>query len=99
MKDMHWYEENIEEELHDAEKYAKSALYTKHTDAEASRLCAELARQELNHADMLHGMAVKTYNRHADAGEDMTATKAIWDHYHKKAVEQRAKVHALLAGL
>lgn len=100
MKEIKWLAEQIEEELHDAEKYAKSALYYKHTDPDMSRLCGELARQELNHSDMLHGQAVKLIKAQREKGvEAPPAMQAVWDWQHERMIEHTNQVKMLLSGL
>ena len=102
MKTLNWYAETIEEELEGAERYAKAALYTKHTDPEASRLCTEVARQELNHADMFHRQGAKEYKKLKEKpvlNEEEKLDLIIWDVKLKRIVEDMSKVKALMQGL
>ena len=100
MKEIKWLSERIEEEIDDAEDYAKSALYYKHTDGEMSRICADLARQELNHSEILHAHAVKLIKMQRERGvEAPAAMQAVWDWRHERMIEQTSKVKSLLAGL
>lgn len=100
MKEIKWLSEQIEEELEDAEKYAKAALYHKHTDPEMSRTCIELSRQELNHSEILHANAVRLIKEQTEKGVEVPpAMQAVWDWEHKKMIDHTAKVKALLAGM
>ena len=100
MKEIKMLVENIEEELEDAEKYAKAALYYKHTDGEMSRMFAELARQELAHSEILHTHAVRLIRTQREQGADVPAAmQAVWDWEHERMVEHTSKIKALIAGV
>ena len=100
MKDIKIIVEQIEEELEDAEKYAKSALYYKHLDSDMSRMYAELSRQELNHSDILHTQAVRMIKLQKEKGIEAPASmQAVWDWQHERMVEHVGKIKALLSGL
>ena len=100
MKEIKWIAESIEEELEDAEKYAKAALYNKHTDPEMSKLCADLAKQELMHSELLHNQAVKLIKAQTDKGVVAPpAMLAVWDWQHERMIEHTAKIKTLLAGM
>lgn len=100
MKSIKFLSERISEELEDAETYAKSALYNKHLDTEMSRMFAELARQELNHADILHSHAVRLIKAERDKGIEAPASmQAVWDWQHEKMIDHIAKIKALLSGI
>jgi hypothetical protein len=100
MKIIKYLSEQIMEELEDAEKYAKAALYNKHTDTELSRMYAELSRQELNHSDMLHTQAVRLIKAEREKGvEPPAAMLAVWDWQHDKMIDHTAKVKHLLSGM
>lgn len=68
MKDIEYLAEYIQEELHDAEKYAKAAFYHKDLNSELSRLYAELSQQELNHSNMLHEQSIKLIKMQREKG-------------------------------
>lgn len=102
MKTLKWYADTILEELEDAKKYAKAALYTKHTDPEASRLCADVARQELTHADMFHQQAAKEYKKikeHGAISEEEKLDLMMWDYNLGHIVKHMSSVKSLMQGL
>ena len=100
MKEIKILVEHIEEELEDAEKYAKAALYYKHFDPDMSRMYAELSRQELNHSEMLHTQAVKLIKQQHEKGvQSPPAMQAVWDWEHERMIENTSKIKALLNGL
>lgn len=89
--------EYIEEELEDAEKYAKAALHHKDTDRELRQTFEDLARQELSHSDKLHAQAVRLINAKKAAGITAPASmEAIWSWEHGKMIDKTAHVHRLL---
>ena len=100
MREIKMLVENIEEELEDAEKYAKAALYHKHTDSEMSRMFADLARQELAHSEILHGHAVRLIRMQREKGTEVPAAmQAVWDWEHERMVEHTTKIKGLIAGV
>ena len=87
----------IHDELKDAEKYAKQALYYKDENKSASEMYAQLAREELNHMERLHDQAVKVINKYrSENGAPPVAMLAVWDWEHDKMVEHTAKIKHLL---
>lgn len=89
--------ENICEEVEDAEKYAKEAMRMKTEDLELSKVYAELARQELGHADTLHNQAVRIINAHKATGaETPTSMQTIWDWEHEKIMDKTARIKLML---
>lgn len=87
----------IQDELKDAEKYAKQALYYKDVNKPASDMYAQLSREELVHMERLHDHAVKVINKWRDEnGAPPAAMLAVWDWEHDKMLEHTAKVRHLL---
>lgn len=100
MKEIKWLAEKIEEEIHDAEEYARAANHYKESDKELSRCCASLAEEELKHSDILHRQAVRLIQEHIDKGhETPPAMQAVWDWEHEKMVDRKAYVRHLLNGI
>lgn len=98
MKEIKWLAEKIEEELHDAEDYARAAHHYKESDRDLSRCCASLAEEELKHSDILHREAVRVIQEHRDAGREAPASmQAIWDWEHDKMIDHTARIQHMLA--
>ena len=97
MKKIKCLVENICEEIEDAEKYAKEAMRMKTEDLELSKVYAELARQELGHADTLHNQAVRIIKAHkANGSETPNSMQVIWDWEHEKIVNKTARIKLML---
>ena len=97
MKEIKWLAENIREELHDAEKYAKAALKCKDENRELSHTLADLAKQELSHSEQLHTHAVRLIKARKDSGVNAPAAmQAVWDWEHEHMIEHTIKIKHLL---
>ena len=89
--------ENINDELEDAEKYAKLAVHLKGEDTRLADTYARLAGEELNHSELLHGQAVRLIEAHRAAGNTAPpAMMAVWDWEHKKSVDHKMEIKALM---
>ena len=90
--------DKIEDELNDAEHYAKLALEYKETDPETAALFFKLSNDETVHQELLHKSVVghiMDYRR--EHGEPPAAMQAVYDHLHKRFIEKEEKVLALQA--
>ena len=88
--------ENIAEELHDAEKYAKMALEYKEDYPELLDTFLTLSRQEVNHANMLHNHVERIIRDYkAKDGSAPEAMQAVYDWEHEKMVDAMARVKVL----
>lgn len=97
MKKIKCLVENIGEEVEDAEKYAVEAMRMKADDPELAKVYAELARQELGHADTLHNQAVRIIKAHKATGaETPPSMQIIWDWEHSKIVDKTARIKLML---
>ena len=86
VKEIKLLSEFIDEEMEDAEKYAKIALECKEKDRSAANMFADLASQELNHAHMLHQQAVRLIEAKKGKGEE-----------HKKQIDHKARIKMMLS--
>ena len=88
--------ENIREEMHDAEKYAKLAIENRTEFPELADTFNTLSRQEVNHATMLHTQVEKIIRDYrAKEGEPPAAMLAVYDWEHDKMIDNMAKVRVL----
>lgn len=85
---------NICEEIEDGGKYAELAHKYKDFDRPLSDTYITLANQELGHADMLHGQAIRLIREYT--GDEPEAMRAIWNYEHERFIERKAKVKTLI---
>ena len=86
----------IKEELHDAEWYAEEALEHKATAPEVADVYYHLAKDELGHANLLHGQVVAMI-RKASAEKDVPPVmRELWAWQHDEIVEEQAEVMRLI---
>ncbi len=88
---------NVQEEIHDADKYAWLAVRSKADHPELADLYSRLANGEIEHANMLHKQAVDIIERYRREGhEPPVAMKAVWDWEHERYIEEMADVRRVL---
>lgn len=86
----------IEEEIEDAEEYAKMALHYKETDPELAQTYITISGEEMKHMEMLHRQVarlISTYRK--EHGEPPAPMQAVYDYVHKREIEKANKVHLL----
>lgn len=74
-------------ELEYSEKYADKAMILKDEVPDISRKYAEIAKEELNHADMIHEMAVSLAKK--AEGKATEAMAAYWKDTHESFIKKR----------
>ena len=88
--------ERIEEELEDAECYAKMALEYRDEYPEFSRIANNLSAQEMDHMNSLHQIVVNLIDQYRRTnGEPPAAMQAVYDYLHAKHIDHAAKVKTL----
>lgn len=87
----------IEEEVCDAEKYARKALIYNDEYPTVARTCYTLADEELGHASKLHShvaQLIDEYNR--KNGEPPAAMAAVYEYLHDRQIEKVEHVRMLM---
>jgi Mn-containing catalase len=88
--------EMIEDELKDAEKYAKKALEYKTTYRRAADLFFNLSTEEYKHMNMLHSEVAKQIEDYRMVnGEPPANMLAVYEYLHARQIEKAAEVKAL----
>lgn len=86
----------IEEEIDDAEKYAKCALKYKTEYPELADTFIGLSGEEMRHKNMLHDQVERIISKYREKnGEPPKEMKAIYDYLHRKQIEHTKDVKAL----
>lgn len=88
----------IEEEICDAEKYAKCALKERDEYPELGATFYKLANEEMEHMSMLHQQVVTLIEDYRKKnGDPPEAMRMLYDIMHKKHIEQAAAVKGMIA--
>lgn len=88
--------EMVDEEIEDAEKYAKCALKYKADNPALSKTFYDLSTDELRHMMLLHGEATGAIQKYRqEHGEPPAEMKAIYDYLHEKQIKKAAEVKRL----
>lgn len=88
--------ERIEEEIEDAECYAKMALEYRDEYPELARIANNLSAQEMDHMNSLHQIVVNLIDQYRRTnGEPPAAMQAVYDYLHKKHIDHASLVKTL----
>ena len=86
----------IDEEVQDANRYAKCALNYKDDRPELAKLFYTLSGEELEHANELHGKVVEIIQKYREeTGEPPASMMAVYEYLHERQVDNAAEVTAL----
>lgn len=87
----------IEEEIRDAEKYARCAIERKEDRPELARTFVQLAEQELGHMQMLHNAVVQLIEeQRRTQGEPPAGMMEAYDLIHEWQMEHAEEAQALI---
>ena len=89
--------DKIEDEIRDAEEYAKLALDCKDEDPATAEVYYKLANEEIGHANMLHSRVVALIEAYKkDSGDIPEPMQMVYNILHKKHIENMATARSLL---
>lgn len=77
--------------------YAKNAVHYREEYPELSRVYADMAEQELTHANKLHEFVVKFINEVRRINEPPVYMLEMWEEEHKEIIEEVAETKAMIA--
>lgn len=98
MKEIRILAEQIRDELDVAEEYAREAAKLKESRPDDASGYADMAREELDHADTLHKMAVRAIDKAKEGGATAPAAmQAVWDWEHERMLDRVSKIKTLLS--
>jgi Mn-containing catalase len=97
MKKIEMLSEMIEDEIRDAEKYARKALECKDVDKASGDLFFKLANDELGHMGLLHARVVAMIEDYKkNNGEPPEAMLMLYEILHRRHMENAAAVKGML---
>ena len=86
----------IEDEISDAEKYARCALANKEDYPALAEVFAKLSEKELEHMTMLHEQVAKIISDYRKTeGEPPEGMLAVYEYLHEQQTERVAAVRVL----
>lgn len=88
--------EYINEELHDAQKYAEKALKVKADYPEVAEVFENLSNEELKHMYSLHGQVTRLIENYRKLqGEPPANMLAVYEYLHEEAIKKEKEVRLL----
>ena len=85
--------EQIDEELEDAEKYAKLALLHQHSHPELAKTYYDLSTEEMRHVDMLHANVTRLIEKHRkEHGEPPAPMMAVYNYLHERHIDEANEI-------
>ena len=97
MKEIKKLVHQIEDEIRDAEKYAKCAIENKESHPELARIYVQLAGQEMEHMQALHGAVTNLIEEERRTnGDPPPGMLEAYDIIHEWQVAHAAEVRSLI---
>lgn len=88
----------IGEEVADVAGYSKLASWFRDSgDEESGKAIHEIARQEMEHADRLHAIAVRLVERASKEEPQSAGMMAVWEFEHDRMMEELAHARTMLS--
>lgn len=89
--------EMIEEEIEDAENYAKCALNHKESDPELAHMFYNLANEELGHMEKIHKQVERLISQKRELdGEPPAPMMAVYNFLHERNIDHVLKIRMIL---
>ena len=86
----------IEDEIKDAEKYARKALEHKETDRRLADVFFQLSTEEMHHMSMLHSEVVRIIDEYRRTeGDPPAGMMTLYEILHEKHISDAAAVKVL----
>ena len=90
--------DNIDDELDDAEKYAKLACENKEENPAVADLYYNLSLEEMKHMNMLHDQVVKIINDYKKTNPVPVGMATLYDYLHERRMKRVVKIKVLQEG-
>lgn len=88
--------QKIEEEMRDAEDYAKLAFAWRQENPDVSETFLALSKQEVSHATMLHTQAERLVAAYRSEGNEVPpAMQALYEWEHEKLIDGMARIKVM----
>ena len=96
MKIIQQLSDNIDEEILDAEKYAREALLHKDDDRKLADVYARLSEEELGHMQRLHDAVAQIIQEYRQKnGEPPAEMLAVYNYLHERQIDHVSDVKRL----
>lgn len=96
MKIIKCLSEYIEEEIHDAKKYAKKALALKDDYPEVADSLWMISNEEMKHMQTIHNLVTKLIQDYrAEHGEPPVEMLAVYNYLHEQHIEKAREAKTL----
>lgn len=90
--------DQIEEELHDADKYIMCAGKHKEDHPQLARVYRDIAQEEIRHSDKLHGAVVDIINEYRqEHGAPPEKMQWVYDYLHEKHIEYAESIKRMIS--